>query len=114
MRYRALDANEDYAFGDNTVFLQDTPATVAQAILTRMRLYTEEWFLDSREGLDKSMILGYGTQGTRDLVIKNRIRNTPGVANIVSYSSYVDENRAFWVTAVVDTDYGQTTVEAKF
>lgn len=114
MLYRQLDANDDYAFGYNQVWLQDSPATVAQAVLTRMRLYTEEWFLDFTEGLDKSLILGYGTQGTRDLAIQSRITGTPGVLSIVSYSSSVDDTRTFIVNVTIDTIYGQTTIEASF
>lgn len=114
MRNRAMDAAGDYQFIGNTQFLVDTPAAVAQAVLTRMRLYSGEWFLDAREGLDKSRILGYGTQGTRDLVVQHRIRGTPGVLRIASYSSSVDAQRNFSVTALVDTIYGQTTIEAQF
>lgn len=115
MRNRAMDAADDFTFGSGrTRFMVDTPAAVAQAVLTRMRLYTDEWFLDAREGLDKSRILGYGTQGTRDIVIKQRIRGTPGVTRLVSYGSSVDEQRNFSVTATVDTLYGQATIEATF
>lgn len=114
MRYRAQDANGDYVFAGASLFLVDSPAAVAQAILTRMRLFTKEWFLDFREGLDKDLILGYGTQGTRDQVIQARIRGTTGVLNIASYSSSVDEQRNFTVTAVVNTIYGQTNIEATF
>lgn len=114
MRYRELDANGDYQFAGNSPWLVNSPATVAQAILTRMRLYAGEWFLDTREGLDKALILGYHTQGTRDQAIQQRIRDTPGVLRIVSYSSSVDEERNFRVSANVDTIYGETTVEAVF
>ncbi len=116
MRNRAMTSpGDDFTFGSGrTRFMVDTPAAVAQAILTRMRLFVGEWFLDTREGLDKARILGYGTQGTRDLAIKQRIRGTPGVRRIVSYSSSVDERRNFSVSALVDTIYGQVTIEAQF
>lgn len=114
MRYRQLDAGGDFVFAGASPFLANSPQAVAQAVLTRMRLFTGEWFLDDREGLDKSLILGYGTQGTRDQVVQARIRGTEGVVRIAAYSSSVDEQRNFRVAAVVDTVYGQATIEAKF
>lgn len=113
MRYRAMDANGDYLFGNTTPFLIDTPAAVAQAISTRLKLYTGEWFLDNREGLDKSQILGYDTQGTRDLVIKRRIAGTRGFEQMTSYESDVNV-RDFDVTVNVDTIYGPATLTTGF
>lgn len=114
MRYREMDANGDYQFMGFTPFLVDSPEAVAQAVLTRLQLYTKEWFLDSREGLDKDAILGYGTQGTRDQAIQQRVLGTPGVVRIVSYSSSVDETRLFNVDMVLDTIYGQVTITRTF
>ncbi len=112
MRYRKLDPNGDYQFLGTSPFLVDSPETVAQAVETRLKLFTDEWFLDSREGLDLSLILGYGTQGTRDLVIKRRILQTPGVLGIIQYSSSVDPERKFVVTATINTIYGTAQVTA--
>lgn len=109
MKYRALTAELDYQFGTKAPFLKDSPATVAQAILTRLKLYTDQWFLDKREGLDRAKILGYGTQGTRDRAIKQRILTTPGVLALVDYQSRVDV-RNFIVSATVDTIYGRAII----
>lgn len=109
MRYRKLSPSGDYIFGMGATFLVDSPATVAQAVLTRLRLYVGEWFLDKREGLALDAILGYGTQATRDREIQERILGTPGVRSLASYSSSV-EGRAFRVTATIDTIYGTTTI----
>lgn len=105
MRYRQLDANGDYLFGVAAKFLVNTPQAVAQAIATRLKLLKGDWFLDNRIGLDKSLILGYGTQATRDHEIQQHILDTPGVLNIDSYSSSVD-SRNFTVVATVNTAYG--------
>ena len=104
----------DYVFGRNTTFLVDSPQSVAQAIMTRLSLYVGDWFLDNRLGLDKSLILGYATQGTRDAQIKEQILATPGVRSLVNYSSKVDPLRNFTVSALVDTIYGQVTVTRNF
>lgn len=111
MKYRTLTADGDFQFGRTGIFLQDSPEAVAQAILTRLRLWTNEWFLDSEEGTPfEERILGYGTQGTRDLSIKQRISETQGFLRFVSYQSRVDAARKMTVTAVVDTIYGTATV----
>lgn len=101
----------DYTFCSGTTrFLVDTPETVAQAVGTRLRLFTEEWFLDSREGLDRKDILGYGTQGTRDHAVRQRILETQGVLRIVAYSSQVTD-RNFKVAARIDTIYGPADIQ---
>lgn len=109
MRYRQLDKDGDYAFGSTTHFLANTPETVAQAILTRLRLFAGEWFLDTREGLDLTQIQGHNTQGTRDDEVKLRILGAKGVKSLLSYYSTVDANRLFTVFASVDTIYGAIT-----
>lgn len=113
MRYRKLDANGDYSFGGQGEFHVDTPDTVAQAIQTRLNLWTGEWFADLNEGTDfLGKILGYGTNGTRDLVLVERIVGTPGVKSIVEYASAVDtRERSFTVLTRVDTIYGTANVE---
>lgn len=115
MRYRALDPNGDYQFGRAGIFLTDSPEAVAQAIKTKLLLSSGEWFLDADEGTPyDTQILGYGTQDTRDLAIRERILNTTGVTEIVSYSSSVSADRRFSVTATVSTRYGVTSLTMEF
>lgn len=113
MKYRKLSAQGDYLFGTGAEFLRNTPATVAQAITTKLKLYAGEWFLDTREGLDKSLILGNNTQGTRDAEIQRVILSTPGVTSLVSYGSEVT-GRSFAVAATVDTLYGSINFTGTF
>ena len=110
MRYRKEDADGDYVFGAAAVFMIDSPEAVTQAVRTRMRLYAGEWILDKREGLDLTLILGYGTQTTRDREVQRRISRTAGVRRIISYTSNV-EARGFRVEARVETDYGEVNID---
>jgi hypothetical protein len=89
VRYRALDQNGDFSFGAGSAnYLVNSPAAVAQAITTRLRLWQGEWFLDDTEGTPYAQeILGYGPQPLRDLAIQERILGTPGVTEILSYQS---------------------------
>jgi hypothetical protein len=112
MKYRKLDENGDYQFGGAGEFFTDDPAGVAQAIRTRLLLMTQEWFLDSNEGTPYDPdIVGYGTAATRDPAVIDRVLGTPGVRELLQYSSSVDDRRLFQVSMLVDTIYGQTQVQ---
>lgn len=111
MRYRALSTTGDYQFGRSGIFLIDTPAAVAQAITTRLKLWAGEWFLDTDEGTPYfEQILGYTTNGSRDIAVRQRILDTQGVVELVSYSSSVNAQRRFSVTATVRTAYSSTPI----
>lgn len=112
MKYRKLDPDGDYQFGNVGEFMQDIPLAVVQAIYTRLLLFTGEWFLDSNEGTPYAeQIEGFGTQGTRDPAIQARILGTPGVKEILSYSSALSPARRFTVNALVDTIFGNVVVD---
>ncbi|WP_288074684.1 hypothetical protein [Pseudomonas sp.] len=113
MRYRKLDAAGDYSFGQGRAdFHQDTPEAVAQAVLTRLQLLRGEWFVDTSDGTPwKTEILGEHTRDSYDMAIRSRILGTPGVTQIDDYSSSFDpDTRSLSVTAIITTDYGQTTL----
>lgn len=110
MRYRPLSATGDYTIGQ--AWLVNTPACVAQAIETRLRLWLGDWFLDTTDGTPyNTQVLGERYNKAPDAAIKNRILGTPGVTSIVSYSSQFDGNtRIFTVNAQVQTQYSVTPV----
>lgn len=113
MRYRKLDANGDYSFGNQQAdFYRNTPEAVGQAVLTRLRLNKGEWFIDTADGMPwMSDVLGERTVATRDAAIKKRILGTNGVTQIDTYnSSFNAETRRFSVSATISTAYGQTTI----
>jgi hypothetical protein len=113
MRYRKLDANGDYTFGqsqDN--FWIDQPQAVAQAVQTGLKLFQGEWFLDTTAGVPwRQNILGKYSSAAYDLILKAQILNTTGVQTLDSYTSTEDtETRAVTVNAQIDTIYGPTPV----
>lgn len=115
MRYRKLDANGDYSFGNQQGdFHVNTPDAVAQAVQTRLKLITGEWFLDTAEGTPwATEVLGKYTQGAYDIVLKERIVGTPGVKSLDAYTSSLDRNtRKLTVQASITTIYGSTTLQA--
>ncbi|MBS9436902.1 hypothetical protein EAE91_06850 [Photorhabdus noenieputensis] len=113
MRYRR-EIDNDYVFGRGEAgFLINSPEAVAQAVKTRLMLRSGEWFLDDREGTDYDRVLGKGTSGFYDLIIRQRILQTPGVEHITQYRSARNpETRKITITATIDTIYGQTGVTA--
>lgn len=113
MRYRTLDANGDYTFGENgSNFLVNSPAAVGQAVLTSLKLFRGEWFLDQTAGVPYSTeILGAGTESLRDLAVQTAILQVQGVNSITEYASYLNPvTREFIWAATINTIYGTTTV----
>ena len=109
MKYRQLDNDGDMQLGK---YLENTPEAVAQAVLTRLRLWTEEWFLDVTEGTPwLQLVLGHGTQKTAMQAIRKRILETEGVQSITRLE--FNENpstRAVVVAVQMKTDYGDADV----
>lgn len=118
MRYRALANDGDYMLGKSVAqeFLVNSPQTVAQAVLTRLKLFTGEWFLDTTEGTPwNSQVLGKNTQPFYDIAIKERVLDTEGVTKITAYQSLLDTvSRRLTVTLTIDTLYGETAVNTAF
>lgn len=113
MRYRQLTASGDSTiFSKSTVFLVNSPAAVAQAVLTRLKLWQGQWFLDQTIGLPVfQQIIGFNTGRYRDLAIQNVILNTLGVNNLRSYTSSLNNiTRQLTVTCTIDTIYGSTAI----
>lgn len=110
MRVRKVDATGDYTFGQGQAnFWRDVPDAPAQVASSRLHLEQGEWFLDTTDGTPwRTKVLGRGTTGTRDPVIRSRILGTPGVKGITAYNSVLDrETRRFAVQVTIDTNYGQ-------
>lgn len=113
MRYRKLSPTGDFVFGQgSTEFLVNTPETVGQAVLTRLKLVRGEWFLDLGAGTPwRTEILGENTQDTYDIALREAILDTEGVVQIDSYASVLDGNtRELRVVAEITTVYGRITL----
>jgi len=93
----------------DTIF-KNSSEGVAQCVYTRLKLFLGEWWLNTQDGTDwYGSVIGYNTP--YDLTIKNRILGTPGVVEIVDYSSVVDKNRNLSVTSTILTNFSVTPVE---
>jgi len=109
-----MDGNGDMAFGAQQAdFFRDQPAAPAQAVLTRLRLWLGEWFIDSSEGTPyQQAVLGMHTQQTAEPAMRRRILETEGVTGIESFAvEYDKEERKATVNAIINTLYGTVTVQ---
>lgn len=109
MRYRKLDADRDMVFGNQQAdFWRDVPEAPAQAVGTRLRLWSGEWFLDVSEGVPYQVsALGTGKMATIEPMLRLAVQETQGVTGIAEWSSsWNPETRAYSVAATIDTLYG--------
>lgn len=114
MRVRIQDENGDYTFGSGqSNFFLNSVEGVAQAVQTRLLLWTGEWFLNVDEGTPYLQgVIGKQDQQTIDNVLRARILGTEGVSSILSYESIIDrENRKLNVSVSISTIYGETTIK---
>ncbi len=113
MRYRRIDENGDYVFGNGQYdFLIDIEA-VPQAIKTKLGLFQGEWWEDLSEGLPFYQDIAGSfikSDEDKDIVTRifcNRIGDVQEVNSFLSVDANFDnENRKYSLVASVDTIYG--------
>jgi hypothetical protein len=111
MRVRALSATGDYTFGQGQAnYLVNSPAAVAQLVVTSLLLLQGEWYLDVTQGMPwVPDVLGVGTTNIYDKIIQAYVLSVQGVTGITEYSSSLNTNRrSLTVTMTLDTLYGPT------
>lgn len=114
MRYRKLDKTGDMNFGNQQAdFYRDQPEAVAQAVLTRLRLWVGEWFLDTTEGTPyQQAMLGAHKSKTIEPAVRARILGTDGVTDIESLSLTIDpDSRKASISAVINTAFGSAQLQ---
>lgn len=86
---------------------------VAQTIKTRLRLYLGEYFRNINDGTPwwESILGKKGSLASKETIIKNRIIRTNGVKQLVAFSTDFNiDTRVYSISAVVLTDFGETTI----
>ena len=115
MKYRKwIDGSTEAQFGHGRAdYWKDDPRGVAQAVVSRLRLLREEWFLDLAEGTPYvGGVFGKHTKASYDAVVRERILGTQGVTAITEYASTYDgDTRKLTIIVSIDTEYGETTVQ---
>lgn len=115
MRYRKLDENGDYSFGQGSLnFFINTPAAVAQAVETTLRLFLGEWYLNVNDGTPYlEGVVGMHSKAEADATLQQVIGNVQGVQNIVNFASELDPHTRKYstISGTLNTIYGPTQLQ---
>jgi hypothetical protein len=113
VKYRRIDENGDYVFGNGKYdFLEDVEA-VPQAIKTKLNLFQGEWWEDLSEGTPFYQDIAgqfIKSEEDKDIVTRiycNRISDVEAVNSFISVNSEFDnEKRKYSMKADINTIYG--------
>jgi hypothetical protein len=111
MTVRKLDADGDLAMGPQEFLTGYTAEEVAQNVMTRLKFFLGEWFLDTQDGTDWfGSVLGKGSPlASRESVIRRRILLTRGCAGMTSFSVTTDiATRTLTVSASIVSSSGDS------
>lgn len=112
MKYRKLDENGDYAFGNNSYDYIEKDEAIAQAIKTKLYLFYGEWWEDISLGLPmfQSILGQVSNSNLRQTVIllcAEQINLVEGVTSVDSISVDISA-RKLGLTIDVTTENGTT------
>lgn len=112
MIIRKMTTDGDMVFGQGANnFITNKPDGVAQAVMTSLKLFEGEWFIDVSAGVPfDTKVFGFGNMPFYDFIIQEAILNTIGVNQIISYTSYISQNRNVTINVTIDTLYGTVNV----
>lgn len=111
MTVRKLDADGDLALGKEEFLTGYSAEEVAQNVVTRLKFFLGEWFLDTADGTDWfGSVLGKGSAlASRESVIRRRILLTPGCAGMTAFSVTADiATRQLTVSASIVSSSGDS------
>lgn len=114
MKNRQQTVDGDMVFGNGLLdFYIDTPEAVGLAVETRLKLWAGEWFVDVAEGTQyQANVLGTGHSNSAAPTIRQRILETQGVTEIVTFDFNINaDTRKFTVASTINTIYGQIHIE---
>lgn len=112
MKYRRLDENGDYSFGNNSLdYIKDNDAII-QAIKTKLYLFYGEWWEDISLGLPmfQSILGQVSNENLRRTVILLSAEQIQSVEGVASVDSIVVAISARKLTLSIDvtTEYGSS------
>ena len=83
MRVSGLDSNRDWKFGKGRAAYKRNADAIAQNILTRLRSFLGDWYLDTEIGIDWLKLLGnLGTEKRILRSVESTVMQTGGVLSI--------------------------------
>jgi hypothetical protein len=114
MKDIALDKTTgDLLLQDFDLQLVENQDQITQNLAIRLRFILGEWFLDISAGVSyyQDFFIKAPNQIRIESVLKQEILNTPGVSEILSFTSnFDDQRRIYSVTFSVSTIQGEITL----
>lgn len=104
---RIMDANGDMTFGQSLQNFATGAQACAQNVVTTLRMYLGEWFLDTSKGVPwfQDILKKPENLALAEADLKAAILGVLGVNTILSFS-FVQSGRGATVTVSLDTLYG--------
>lgn len=114
MRVRKTTADGDICFGHGARdYLVDSPEAVVQNVRTRLALWSGQWFIDTAEGTPYLQQI-LGKHDAVDMIIKQRILETPGVQQIDEFEAVLNpDTRRMTISAKITTAYGPASINGE-
>lgn len=123
MSFRVRKLNDDGDIETSGIIFHSDKESIAQTIMTRLKLFTGEYFRNNVEGMpwfekedgsEGILSKGYSLSQVES-IIRNRISNTDGVLTILQFQTQLDQTRR-WLTvkAVVMTNFGTVEINDGF
>lgn len=123
MSFRVRKLNDDGDIKTSGIIFHSDKESIAQTIMTRLKLFTGEYFRNNVEGMpwfekedgsEGILSKGYSLSQVES-IIRNRISNTDGVLTILQFQTQLDQTRR-WLTvkAVVMTNFGTVEINDGF
>ena len=83
MRVAGIDGNGDFIFGRGKASYKTKSNAIAQNVVTRLRLFTDDWYLDVDSGISWIELLGTRGNSSRiQRAIEKSVLQTDGVKAI--------------------------------
>lgn len=83
MKVSGLDKDLDWRFGKGLAVYKRNADAIAQNILTRLRSFSGDWYLDTEAGIDWITLLGnLGTEKRILRAVESTVMQTKGVLSI--------------------------------
>lgn len=95
MTVRSITGGGDWTFGKGKADYVSSSKEIRQSVVTRIRSFKSDWFLDTEDGIDWVKLLG--SRGNENLILREVERVTLQTQGVVSIDSLAiisrDSNR---------------------
>jgi hypothetical protein len=113
MSVRALDSSGDWTFGQSLANYLTGADEVRQNVITRLKSFKNDWFLDTTQNIDWFNILG--NKNTQKIIIQEITRvtqETDGVRQVNNVTILsINLKRELTVSLSFDTIYDQSFIQ---